>query len=251
MKGAIAAGHPLTAEAGARLLAEGGNAVDACVAAAFVSWVTESPLTGPGGGGFLLVHRARDRVDTVLDFFVATPGLGFEGQRGQMAGVDISFDGTTTQLFQVGEASCAVPGAVAGLAEAHRLFGRLPWPVLLEPAIELAAAGGRLTEEQAFLHGVLDPVLRYGPATSAIYGGDACLATGDTLRLDDLAGTLRRLAEEGPEVFYRGELGRRMVATVQEGGGSLTDTDLAAYRVIRRRPVRASVAGRSFASNPP
>jgi gamma-glutamyltranspeptidase / glutathione hydrolase len=251
MKGAIAAGHPLTAEAGARLLAEGGNAVDACVAAAFVSWVTESPLTGPGGGGFLLVHRARDHVDTVLDFFVATPGLGFEDERGEMAGVDISFDGTTTQRFRVGEASCAVPGAVAGLAEAHRLYGRLPWPVLLEPAVERAAAGVRLTEEQAFLHGVLDPVLRYGPATSAIYGGDACLATGDTLRLDDLADTLRRLAEEGAEIFYRGDVGRLMAATVREGGGSLTEADLTAYRVIRRRPVRASVAGRSFASNPP
>ena len=175
MKGAIAAGHPLTADAGARILAEGGNAVDACIAAAFVSWATESPLTGPGGAGFLLVHRARDRVDIVLDFFAATPGLGFEGERREMAGVDISFDGTTTQLFRVGEASCAVPGAIAGLAEAHRLYGRLPWPVLLEPAIELAAKGFPLTEAQGFLHAVLDPVLRYGPEASAIYGGDACL----------------------------------------------------------------------------
>jgi gamma-glutamyltranspeptidase / glutathione hydrolase len=251
MKGAIAAGHPLTADAGARILAEGGNAVDACIAAAFVSWVTESPLTGPGGGGFLLAHRARDRIATVLDFFVATPGLGFEGEREEMAGVDISFDGTTTQPFRVGEPSCAVPGAVAGLAEAHRLYGRLPWPILLEPAIELAATGFPLTKEQAFLHGVLDPVLRYRPALSAIYGGEACLVTGDTLRLADLADTLQRLAEEGPGTFYRGEIASSIAATVQEGGGAITEADLAAYRVVRRRPVRASVAGRGFASNPP
>src|SRR5204863_447281 len=73
---AVAAGHPLTAEAGARILAEGGNAVDACIAAAFTSWVVESPLTGPGAGGFMLVHRARDSTTRLLDFFVATPGLG-------------------------------------------------------------------------------------------------------------------------------------------------------------------------------
>jgi gamma-glutamyltranspeptidase / glutathione hydrolase len=251
MKGAIAAGHPITAEAGARILSEGGNAVDACIAAAAVSWVTESPLTGPGAGGFLLVHRARERTDTVLDFFAATPGLGFAGERGEMAGVDISFDGTTTQLFRVGESSCAVPGAVAGLAEAHRLYGRLPWHALLEPAIGLAARGVRLTEEQAFLHGVLDPVLRYAPAARSVYGGDACLRMGQTLRLADLAGTLTHLAEKGADAFYRGELAGRMAATVQEGGGALTEADLAAYRVIRRRPVRAEIAGHIFASNPP
>src|SRR2546430_6090560 len=76
MRGAIAAGHRLTAEAGAEILADGGNAVDACIAAAFTSWVAESPLTGPGAGGFMLVHRARDSSTRLLDFFVATPGLG-------------------------------------------------------------------------------------------------------------------------------------------------------------------------------
>ncbi len=251
MKGAIAAGHPRTADAGARILAEGGNAVDACVAAAFTSWVAESTLTGPGGGGFLLVHRARDRADLVLDFFVAAPGLGFTGPRGVMAGVDISFDGTTTQLFRVGGASCAVPGAVAGLAEAHRLYGRLPWRALLEPAVELASAGVPLTEAQGFLHAILDPVLRFTPEARAVYGGEACLVVGDTLRLDDLADTLRLLAEEGAAGFYRGEIARRMVATVQEADGALTEADLTSYRVVRRRPVRVPFAGHEFVSNPP
>src|SRR5512133_1577840 len=76
MRGAVAAGHPLTAEAGAQVLADGGNAVDACIAAAFVSWVAESPLTGPGAGGFMVVHHARDGSTRVLDHFVAVPGLG-------------------------------------------------------------------------------------------------------------------------------------------------------------------------------
>src|SRR3954462_5035822 len=113
MRGAVAAGHPLTAEAGARVLAAGGNAVDACIAAAFTSWVVESPLTGPGAGGFMLVHRARDSSTRLLDFFVATPGLGrARGRAAEMEAVDIDFEGgETTQVFRIGSASCAVPGA--------------------------------------------------------------------------------------------------------------------------------------------
>src|SRR5262245_53146479 len=100
MKGAIAAGHPLTAEAGARVLAAGGNAADACVAAAFVSWIVESSLTGPGGGGFALVHRARGDRTSVLDFFVAVPGAGARGRPAEMESVDVDFEGgESTQTF--------------------------------------------------------------------------------------------------------------------------------------------------------
>src|SRR5919198_3619751 len=102
MRGAVAAGHRLTAEAGARALAEGGNAVDACVAAGFASWIAESPLTGPGGGGFMLVHTARDRRSRVLDFFVAAPGLGQEDGSGAGRAMDevvVDFSDGATQLF--------------------------------------------------------------------------------------------------------------------------------------------------------
>src|SRR5215472_14355760 len=141
MKGAVAAGHPLTARAGARVLEEGGNAVDACVAAAFAGSVCESFLTSPAAGGFMLVHRARGRTARLADFFVAAPGLGLERPRaGEMAAIDVGFggDGKTTQPFLIGPASVAVPGAVAGLEAAHRAYGRLPWAELLAPAIELA-----------------------------------------------------------------------------------------------------------------
>src|SRR4051812_16311948 len=111
MRGAVAGGHPLTAEAGAQGLADGGNAVDACIAAAFVSWVAESPLTGPGAGGFMLVHRA-DGSTRVLDHFVAVPGLGLR-RRGQteMDSVHVQFTPESSQVFRIGAASCAVPGA--------------------------------------------------------------------------------------------------------------------------------------------
>ena len=116
MKGAVAAGHPVTAQAGAQILEAGGNAVDACVAAGFVSWVVESPLTGPGAGGFMLVHRASDHSDRLLDFFVALPGLGLQGhEAAAMDEIEVPFDAQTTQLFRIGGASCAVPGSVAGL----------------------------------------------------------------------------------------------------------------------------------------
>src|SRR5436189_6421561 len=127
MRGAVAAGHPLSAEAGARALAEGGNAVDACVAAAFAAAVTESPLTSPGAGGFMLVHRASDGATRLADFFVTTPGLGLRRHRhGEMQVVDVGFGGPTTPPFRIGPASRAVPGAGAGPEAAHRTFGGLP-----------------------------------------------------------------------------------------------------------------------------
>src|SRR5712691_3807347 len=103
MKGAVAAGHPLTAEAGAAILAEGGNAFDACIAAAFTSWVAESPLTGPGAGGFMLVHRAREDSSRLLDFFVALPGRGLKrGAVAAMEEVDVDFDRESSQVFHIG-----------------------------------------------------------------------------------------------------------------------------------------------------
>ncbi len=252
MKGAVAAGHPLTAEAGARILAEGGNAVDACIAAAFVSWVAESPLTGPGGGGFMLVHLGRDRADRLLDFFVSVPGAGLpSGARGEMVAVDVPFDERTTQVFLIGPAASAVPGAPAGLAAAHRRYARLPWAELIAPAVETARAGVRLNGAQAFLHEILDAILRAEPEGRRVYGGDCRLGEGDLVVMDDLATTLEWLAAEGPDIFYRGELGRRLSTAVRERGGAITEDDLAAYRVIGRRPVRAVYRDAEFVSNPP
>ena len=252
MRGAVAAGHPLTAQAGARILAEGGNAVDACIAAGFVSWVTESPLTGPGAGGFMLVHRARDRSDRLLDFFAAVPGRGLPAGLGrEMETVDVAFDASAIQTFRVGAASCAVPGTVAGLAEAHRLYARLPWSHLLAPAAELARSGVELTESQALLHAILDPALRFGAEARRIYGADCALAKGERVRMDDLAETLELLAAEGARAFYEGELARRVSACVLEQGGRITEDDLARYRVVRRSPVRATYRDHDFVSNPP
>jgi gamma-glutamyltranspeptidase/glutathione hydrolase len=252
VKGAVAAGHQLTAEAGARILEEGGNAVDACIAATFMSWVAESPLSGPGGGGFMLVHRARDRSTRLLDFFVATPGLGARTRRrGEMESVDVDFSGESTQMFHIGSASCAVPGSVAGLTAAHRRFGSLPWGTLAEPAIEAARRGIELTRAQAYLHAILDLILRHTSEGRRVYGsGGVRLGPGDLLRLPDLAGTLELLADR-PADLYTGELAGAVVGHLRETGGGVTTDDLRSYRVIWRTPVRAGFRGCEFESNPP
>jgi gamma-glutamyltranspeptidase/glutathione hydrolase len=252
MRGAIAAGHPLTAEAGARMLAEGGNAVDACLAAAFVSWVAESPLTGPGGGGFLLVHRARDGRSRLLDFFVTVPGAGLRrGTVGEMETVDVDFD-STIQAFRIGAGSVAVPGAVAGLDAAHRRYATVPWARLLEPAIELARGGLVLTPQQAYLHRILDVILRHTDDGRAIYGpAGERLVAGDRLVMGELAETLELLAARGAREFYAGALGRAVSDHVRAHGGTLTREDLAAYRPIWRRPIMVDFLGHPVVSNPP
>jgi gamma-glutamyltranspeptidase / glutathione hydrolase len=248
MRGAIAAGHPLTAEVGAAVLAEGGNAVDACVAAGFASWVVESPLTGPGGGGFMLVHRARDRTTRLLDFFVAVPGLGLTRAAAEMESVDVDFDRETAQVFHIGSASCAVPGSAAGLEAAHRAFGSLPWPRLVQPAVELAHDGFELTRQQAYLHAILDVILRHTPEGRRVYRKRAA---GERLRLPDLGDTLERIAARGTRDIYQGELARRVVAHLRETGGLVSSADLQAYRVIRRRPLSVLFRRHEVLSNPP
>jgi gamma-glutamyltranspeptidase/glutathione hydrolase len=252
MRGAIAAGHPLTAEAGAEILREGGNAVDACAAAAFASWVVESPLTGPGGGGFLLVHRARDDSVRLLDFFAAIPGRGLTRPPGEMEEVDVEFDRKTSQVFRIGAASCAVPGAVAGVGAAHEAYGRLEWSRLFEPAIELARGGFELNAPQAYLHAILDLILRHSEPGREVYGPEGVrLVAGDRVVMHDLAGTLEQLAREGARALYGGELGRRLTRYVRSGGGAITMGDLEEYRVVSRRPVRVRFGRHEFLSNPP
>jgi gamma-glutamyltranspeptidase/glutathione hydrolase len=253
MRGAIAAGHPLTAAAGARVLAEGGNAVDAAVAAALVSWVVESPLTGPGAGGFMLVHRGRDSSTRVLDFFTAVPGLGAPpGEVHELESVEVDFSGGSTQTFRIGGASCAVPGAALGLERAQRSFGTLAWRELFAPAIELARSGVELTESQAYLHRILDLILRHSPESRALYeqNGER-LGVGDRLVLADLADTLETLRDRGAVELYTGALGRAIMEHLRGNGGVITERDLAEYRVVSRRPVRADFRGHEYLSNPP
>jgi gamma-glutamyltranspeptidase / glutathione hydrolase len=241
MRGAIAAGHPVTAEVGARVLRDGGNAIDAAVAACFASWVAESPLTGPGGGGFMLVHRASDRKTRLLDFFVTVPGGGADPAA--MDSLDIDFSSGAVVPYHIGPASAAVPGSPLGLETAWKQFGTRPWAELIEPSIALAREGVELTPPQAYLHELLAGILLSRPEGRAIYS----VQVGERVRIPELATTLERLAEEGAGALYGGELAQALC----ECAPQISPDDLAGYRVIRRRPVNAPFHGFELRSNPP
>ena len=148
------------------------------------------------------MRPADGRPAQVADFFVATPGRGHPTREAaEMEAIDVGFgDSETTQVFRIGEASCAVPGAAAGLAAVHDAYGQLPWAELLRPAIELARDGIELTKPQAHLHAILDLILRHADEGRHLYSrpDGARLQPGDTLALPDLADTLERIAAEGP-----------------------------------------------------
>ena len=234
MKGVVAAGHQVTAEVGAQVLREGGNAVDAAVAAVMASFTAESPLTSLGAGGFMLVHVAGGG-DHLLDFFVEAGGRGLApGSRGELTGVEIVFD-ETPQVFYVGPASCGIPGTAAGLWEASRRFGTMPFEALAHPAVRLAREGVRVTPEQAYVFTLLERILCRQPEMADLYAPDANLLTaGDIFRFPALGDALEAIAHEGPGWLYDSDLTLRLCDWVCDRGGLMSPADFAAYEVIER-----------------
>ena len=249
-RGAVAAGHPLTAEAGAAILREGGNAVDAAVAATLASFVTESPLTGLGAGGFMLVHTGAE--DILLDFFVEVPGRDASRRRSELVPIPIYFAPDAPQVFNVGAASCGVPGTPAGLDEALRRFGSVARGEVVKAAVGHARGGVEVNPEQAFIFHILEPILTDTEEGRAIYAPNGrILRQGEVFRFPDLGDALERFGAEGPEPFYRGDIARRVSEWVVERGGTLGFADLAAYEPVAREPVRARFRGREVLTNPP
>jgi gamma-glutamyltranspeptidase / glutathione hydrolase len=252
MKGVVAAGHPLTVEAGADVLRGGGNAVDAAVACILMSFAAESPLTGPGAGGFMLVHTAGGE-DHMLDFFVAAPGKGLDAlEPVELTPIDVKFADEAVQRFNIGPSSCGVYGTTAGVDEALRRFGTLPLADLMERPASAAREGIEVTAMQGFLFTVLEPILRSTPEASAIYAPEGeLLRPGDTIRLPELADLLVRLGAEGPGFLYHGDVASKVSAWVRERGGLITEEDLATYEVVEREPVQVAYHGREVLTNPP
>jgi gamma-glutamyltranspeptidase/glutathione hydrolase len=247
MDGIVAAGHPVSAEAGAAVLRGGGNAVDAAVAACLASWAAEPLLTGPGAGGYLLVAGAGE-TPTLLDFFVAAPA---DGERAALLPVDVSF-GDATQVFHVGGASCGVPGTTAGLEEAVRRWGRLPLADLAAPAAQLARTGVPLNPAQAYVFEILEGILLSTPEAQALFAPQGrALRTGERFRSGELADTIARFGAEGAAPFYSGDLATAAVACVARHGGTLCAEDLAAYAPVAREPAQAQYRGRTVVTNPP
>jgi gamma-glutamyltranspeptidase / glutathione hydrolase len=225
MRGAIAAGHPLTAEVGARVLREGGNAVDALLAAAFTAFVTEGPLTGPAGGGFALVHEPSGET-TVLDCFFGVPAAGL----GEMEELVIDFGDSGTQVFHVGDGSVAVPGLLAGLEEIHRRFATWEWAELVEPAVALAREGFERDDPRAFLHLILEGILLRDEGGRGIYGDPVRVHTAGA------AATMERVRDAGAEMVAE------LIPEYED--------DLRAYRVLEVSPLDVVVLGRTVRSTP-
>jgi gamma-glutamyltranspeptidase/glutathione hydrolase len=193
----VAAGHPATAEVGLRILAAGGSAADAAVAATFACCVAESVLTGIGGGGFATYYDAATRRVTCLDFFCSVPGLDGDATAGPMDPIEVDFGGVPMS-YSIGAASVAVPGVPAGTAAVHGRWGRLPWQQVVAPAIGLARSGTVLPTAQAVTLMSVFPALVpgagaeiYRPGGRLLEGGDLLFHPGLDRALTILAGRAR------------------------------------------------------------
>jgi gamma-glutamyltranspeptidase/glutathione hydrolase len=251
VKGVIAAGHELTAEAGARVLREGGNAVDAAVAAVLMSWVAEPCLTGPGAGGFMLVHPTAGD-DVLLDFFVAAPGRGSDREGGELIAFDIAFTEEAIQTFHAGPASCGVYGTLKGVAEAVDRYGTMAFADLAAWPAQVARDGLEISPIQGYLIKILSPILLSTDEGRARFSRqDRMLGAGETIRFPELGDLLERVGREGPGFAYEGDVAAAVSDWVLERGGLITREDLASYAVIDREPARATYRGRDILTNPP
>jgi gamma-glutamyltranspeptidase/glutathione hydrolase len=251
LTGVVAAGHPITAEAGAEVLREGGNAVDAAVAAVLASFAVESPLTGFGAGGFMMVHGAATGT-VLIDFFVAAPGRDDIERTAELVPVPVHFDADTVQTFYVGPASCGVPGTAAGLELALTTYGSMPLSALVAPAVRLAREGAPVNAEQAYILHILAPIHLRLPGTRQLYAPDGEeVREGSLFRFPELGDALERFGAEGAEPFYRGEVAQALSRFVVEHGGSLGPSDLAGYEAIVRDPISAPFRGTEVLTNPP
>jgi len=232
---------------GVEVLRAGGNAVDAAVAVGFALAVTLPQAGNLGGGGFLLVHHAASGTTHAVDYRETAPAAAhrdmFLDERGRVDHARARFS----------HASAGVPGTVAGLALARERFGTVPLARLLAPVIALARNGVVVSRALAASLAAAAPRLRRDPDAAAIFlhpDGRPWRA-GEVLVQADLADTLERIAAQGPDGFYRGEVAARIAADMERDGGLITREDLAGYRPRMRAPVFGTYRGHVIASMPP
>jgi gamma-glutamyltranspeptidase / glutathione hydrolase len=252
MRGVVAAGHPVTAGAGAEILRAGGNAVDAALAAMFMSFIAEPMLTGLGAGGYMLVASPGEE-PVLLDFFVEAPGRGLApgAPHAPLHPVDVDFGGAV-QVFNIGASAAGPYGTLSGAWTAAERFGSLPPADLVAPAAAAARRGVEVNPQQAYLLEILAPITAATAEARALYMPAGRPArVGEVHRDPALADALERLAAEGPAPFYTGDIAAAVCAWVADRGGLLTRADLAAYETVAREPVRVRYRGQAVRTNPP
>lgn len=235
-RGMVASAHMLASQAGVDILKAGGNAVDAAVAAAFAIGVVEPNASGIGGEGMMVLYRADKKWTVAIDYRSAAPS-------------DAKFAGPVPST---GHAAAAIPGTVAGLSSALRQYGTMRLPQVMAPAIKLADQGFLVSATLAGIIADNFQEITKNPALAAILcPGGLPLEAGATLRNPDLARTLEKIADGGPDVFYKGEVAEAIVTEMAQRGGFISQKDLASYSAIGREPVRGTYRGYTLVSAPP
>jgi gamma-glutamyltranspeptidase / glutathione hydrolase len=251
---AASAGTPYAAEAAAEAYRAGGNAADAAVAAAAAVSVTEPLLSSVGGGGFALVRDPSGEAE-LIDFYDAMPGKGLAasafGAGGNPQTVVLKYGAGVNST--VGGASVAVPGTLRGWEALLDRHGRFELAQNLVPAIRLAREGFRLCKTSAMWFQVAEEVLRLTEETRKnFFYGDRVYLEGEEIRFPELANILEAIGEGGADLFYEGELARRLSAYILEMGGIITERDLAEYEAVIRRPLAVAYGpGMVYTNGPP
>jgi gamma-glutamyltranspeptidase / glutathione hydrolase len=237
----VVSGSPIASEVGREMLRQGGNAIDAAVAVGFALAVVHPEAGNIGGGGFMIIRPRDGRVHT-LDYREAAPARASRDM----------YQGLGDEASVTGHLSAGVPGAVAGLTEAHRRYGRLPFPAVIAPAIRLANEGFLVDEYRSQSIAEDSARLALFPASRATFlPGDRPPAVGTTLVQPELGGTLEAIRDSGAAGFYRGRVADLLIAEMRRGSGLLTHQDLASYRAIWRDPIEISYRGYTVYSMPP
>jgi len=222
---------------------QGGNAVDAAVATGFALAVTFPEAGNLGGGGYMVIRMANGRV-AAIDYRETAP---LAASRDMYVGAD----GKVTGESLIGPRASGVPGAVAGMIEAHRKFGVLPLAKVLAPAIRLASDG--FTVDTALFKSLTDARYRIGgfAGKSVFLPNGAPPSIGSRLVQPQLARTIRLIAQGGSGAFYQGSVADSIAAEMKRGGGLITTQDLARYRPIWREPIRSTYRGYTYFAMPP
>jgi len=240
---AVASAHPLATEAGLAVLAAGGNAFDAAVAVSAALAVVEPYGSGIGGGGFWLLHRESDAHQVMVDGRETAPLAA-------TADMYLDNDGNVIPKASIdGALAAGIPGVPAALEHIATHYGRLPLSMSLGPAIILAEDGFPVDNVYRRMAGFRLLALRASPGASTQFLVDGELPpSGHLLKQPQLAETLRRIAREGADGFYRGDLAERLVAGVREAGGIWQAADLEQYRIVEREPIVVNHRGHRIVS---
>jgi len=243
--GMVVSAHPEASQVGINILKKGGNAIDAAVAVQFALAVVYPNAGNIGGGGFMVYRSSAGEINA-LDFREKAPLSSSRDMYLDTAGNPI------VEKSLYGHLASGVPGSVDGMVEAHRKYGKLKWAEVLQPAVELAESGFKITARQAAeLNGLHRKFMDFNPDGTAFVNLEHTWAANDLLVQNELASTLKNIQEKGRAGFYEGEVADAIVAEMKRGKGSITKADLSNYHAKWRAPVTGNYRGYKMITMPP